>query len=105
MVQVSVEEARDLLAQAEPPQLLDCRQPEEWDLVRLPGATLAPLPELLDHVDDLDPRRPVLVYCHHGIRSINAAIMLEQRGFTTMSMRGGIDAWSLRIDPTVPRYG
>lgn len=105
MVQISVEEARRLLASAEPPQLVDCRQPEEWDLVHLPGAHLAPLPEILEHVAELDPARPVLVYCHHGIRSINGAVLLEQAGFVTMSMRGGIDAWSLRIDPTLPRYG
>lgn len=104
-MQVTVEEARLLLDAPDAPQLVDCRQPEEWSIVRIAGATLAPLPELLDHVEGLDPARPVLVYCHHGIRSINAAVLLERHGFTAMSMRGGIDAWSLRIDPSLPRYG
>ena len=62
------------------------------------------LGELDEHVGELDRERPVLVYCHAGVRSINAAVYLESMGFVAMSMRGGIDAWSVRIDPTVPRY-
>jgi len=104
MRQVSVEEARELLSGDTPPQLVDCRQPWEHDHCRIFGDVLMPLGELLDHVGELDRARPVLVYCHAGVRSINAAVMLEREGFVTMSMRGGIEAWSLRIDPTVPRY-
>lgn len=104
MRQVTVEEARDLLASTEPPQLVDCRQPWEHALCALPNARLCPLGEIEEHVAELDPSRPVLVYCHAGVRSVNAAILLERAGFTAMSMRGGIEAWSLRIDPSVPRY-
>ena len=104
MRQISVEEARDLLEGEAPPQLLDCRQPFEVDLCRLPGAVFIPLMEIAERLDELDPSRPVIVYCHAGVRSINGAMLLEERGFVAMSMRGGIEAWSLRIDPTVPRY-
>lgn len=104
MRQVSVEEAHALLEGPSPPLLLDCRQPEEYDLVHLAGAVLHPLPEIAEQVPALEPGRPVLVYCHHGVRSINAAILLERAGYEAMSMRGGIDAWSLRVDPTLPRY-
>jgi rhodanese-related sulfurtransferase len=104
MRQVTVEEAREMLQGDNPPQLVDCRQPWEHDHCRIAGDVLMPLGDLLDNVGDLDRARPVLVYCHAGVRSINAAVMLEHEGFETMSMRGGIEAWSLRIDPTVPRY-
>jgi len=100
-----VEEASALLKGDDPPLLVDCRQPEEYALVHLPGALLLPLPDLAEHVPELDRSRPLLVYCHHGIRSINAAILLERAGYEAMSVRGGIDAWSLRIDPDLPRYG
>lgn len=104
MRQLSVETSAAWLAEADAPQLLDCRLPEEWAIARLPGATLIPLHELAERTAELNPTRPVLVYCHHGVRSINGAMILESFGFTADSMRGGIDAWSQRVDPAVPRY-
>lgn len=104
MRQVSVEEARALLEGPTPPQLVDCREPWEHAHCRIGGEVLLPLGELEERAGELDPARPVLVYCHAGVRSINAAVLLERRGFTALSMRGGIDQWSLRIDATVPRY-
>lgn len=104
MRQLSVEESQAWLAGPASPQLVDCRQPSEWATCRLPGAVLIPLGELAERAGELDAARPVLVYCHHGVRSINGAMMLEAAGLTADSMRGGIDAWSLRIDPGVPRY-
>ncbi len=104
MRQLSVEESHAWLQADAPPILLDCRQPGEWATCRLPGAILIPLGELAERAGELDPARPVLVYCHHGVRSINGAMILEAAGLVADSMRGGIDAWSLRVDPTVPRY-
>lgn len=104
MRQVDVHEARVLLDSVEPPQLVDCREPFEWRVARLPRATLIPLRELAERAHELDPSRPVLIYCHHGIRSLHAAVLLEGEGFVTMSLRGGIDAWSVQVDPALPRY-
>ncbi|MSP55257.1 MAG: sulfurtransferase [Myxococcales bacterium] len=104
MRQLSVEDSQQWLAQPDSPQLVDCRQPGEWATCRLAGAVLIPLGELAERISELDPTRPVLVYCHHGVRSINGAMLLESAGLSADSMRGGIDAWSLRIDPSVPRY-
>lgn len=105
MRQISVEEARDLLRGPEPVQLVDCREGWELEICRLPDAIHLPLGELAERgAPELDPAVPVLVYCHAGVRSINAAVLLERLGFRAASMRGGIDAWSVRIDPTVPRY-
>ncbi len=94
----------------EAPLLIDCRRPDEWNLCRISGAVLMPLsdlPNLRDQVEDhLGPHpRMIVVYCHHGRRSLQAASILRQLGFArTYSMAGGIDQWSIEIDPSVPRY-
>jgi rhodanese-related sulfurtransferase len=102
--EVSVEEARDLLAGPTPPVLLDVRNHDEFAWARLPGAVLIPLPELEDREEELDGRRPHLVLCHHGVRSLAGSEYLKARGFDAASIRGGIEAWSLKVDPQVPRY-
>src|SRR5690606_21149249 len=86
-------------------QLLDLREPWEHALARLPGARLIPPPELPSRLRELDSRAPVIVYCHHGIRSWHAACFLLENGFTDVgNLAGGIDAWSREIDPGIPRY-
>lgn len=104
MRSISVEEAREQLSGAAAPQLVDCR--EEWEVAfcALPGHIHIPLDELSERADELDPARPVLVYCHAGVRSLSACTILLHQGFQAINLRGGIDAWSVRIDPTVPRY-
>ena len=85
--------------------LLDVRQPEEIALCKLPGATFIPLRELPRRLGELDPARPLVVHCHHGIRSLQAVHLLRSRGFgQARSLAGGIDAWSREVDPSVPRY-
>lgn len=101
---LSPAEARARLAEPDPPLLLDCREPFEFAVCRLPGAVLIPLGELAERVDEVDSGRAVLVYCHHGVRSINAVVILQALGFRAAHIRGGIDAWSREVDPGVPRY-
>jgi len=87
--------------------LLDVRQPEEYELARLPGSHLIPLGELPHRAAEVEPPAgaTVVVYCHHGVRSLSGAAILQQFGFANVaSMAGGIDAWSVHIDPSVPRY-
>ena len=103
MRQISVEEAQVLLVGETPPFLLDCREEWEHSAANI-GGVVIPLGELEDRVGEVGGGRPILVYCHHGVRSVNAAVLLERAGFETMSMRGGIDQWSLRLDPGIPRY-
>ncbi len=92
--------------EAERPVLVDVRTPGEFGLAALPGARLAPLHELEEHEEWLATLlgRRVVVYCHHGVRSLHGAAWLQQLGVDAVSLRGGIDAWSLRVDPSVPRY-
>jgi adenylyltransferase/sulfurtransferase len=102
--------ARQLAAKldaGEPVYLLDVRQPWEHQTAALPGATLIPLPELPVRAAEVAPPDGALavVFCHHGIRSRSGVAILERLGFPeVVSLAGGIDAWSLEVDPKVPRY-
>ena len=102
-----IKQALDKVARGESVYLLDVRQAWEHQTAHLPGAVLVPLNELQARVDEVKPPEgaQVVTYCHHGVRSMNAAIFLEQRGFREVaSLTGGIEAWSLQVDPKVPRY-
>lgn len=88
-----------------PPVLLDVRNSAEVSFATLPDAVHIPLAELPDRLDELDRTVPVVVYCHHGVRSARALETLRQAGFTRAKhLTGGIDAWSVTIDPELPRY-
>ncbi len=107
VAQMTVHELAERLRGGQLVHLLDVRQPWEHDLVALPESQLIPLGELTFRHDEVTPAAgvPVVVYCHHGIRSLNGAHLLVQHGLTDVfSLAGGIDAWSLFVDPTVPRY-
>jgi adenylyltransferase/sulfurtransferase len=85
--------------------LIDVREPFEWRIARLADARLIPLAELPDAVGSLDPLADYVVYCHHGLRSAAAVDWLRARGFTRVrNLTGGIDRWSIEVDPTVRRY-
>lgn len=104
-MEISVREARDRLASAHPPLLLDVREPFEVEIAALNGHRHIPLRQLPQAFDTLPRDRTVLVYCHHGMRSLHAADFLRAKGFhAAQSMAGGIDLWSREIDPTLPRY-
>jgi rhodanese-related sulfurtransferase len=85
--------------------LLDVRQPEELMIAAIAGAVNIPLNELGNRMGELDKQRPVVAFCHHGVRSEMAGRLLERNGFADIAhLSGGIDAWSQAVDPTVPRY-
>lgn len=89
-----------------PPLLLDVRERPEASFVSLPGSLLIPLGELPERLGELPgPDDPIVVYCHHGVRSARALELLEAAGFTrARHLTGGIDAWSVTVDASVPRY-
>ncbi len=92
-------------AEQRPIQLIDVRERWEYDAVHLDGATLIPLGELDTHVGRLDRSALTVVYCHHGARSLAAASWLANQGFGHIrNLEGGIDRWSLEVDPGLPRY-
>ena len=87
--------------------LLDCREQDEWAYCHIDGAMLIPMSDLQSRVAELESFRAsqIIVYCHHGVRSLRVAMWLQQQGFNhTASMSGGIEEWSLNVDPAVPRY-
>ena len=87
--------------------LVDVRQPWENALAKLPDSLLIPLGELPARAGEIAtaPDTLLVVYCHHGVRSLSAAAFLERLGHVHVrSLAGGIDAWSLEVDPGVPRY-
>ncbi len=95
------------LQSANPPHLLDVRQLEENEFAALPNSTLIPLGELASRVDEIEEWKDeeIVVYCHHGIRSLNAIGQLKHFGFTKLrNLAGGIDRWSTDVDPKTPRY-
>lgn len=87
--------------------LLDVREPEEFERARIEGARLVPLGQLEARLGELEPwrKRPVVVTCHHGPRAVRACRLLREHGFEDVrNLAGGIEAWSLTVDPDVPRY-
>jgi rhodanese-related sulfurtransferase len=95
------------LPEIERPRLIDCREAEELAICQIRGNEWVPLGEFPERVGALtgNPERGVVVYCHHGMRSLRAALFLRSRGLSNaFSMHGGIELWSLTVDPEVSRY-
>jgi adenylyltransferase/sulfurtransferase len=96
-----------LEANDKPFLLLDCREPDEHATVRIEGAVLLPMSELAVRHHELEPHRGkrIVVYCHHGGRSLGVVRWLREQGFAdSQSMAGGIDRWALEVEPGLPRY-
>lgn len=105
--QIHPTELKRKLDAGEPVYLVDVRNYDEHAYCRLPESLLVPLPELPARVEEVQPTPDslVVVYCHHGVRSLSGAAILQRAGLENVaSLSGGIDAWSLQIDPSVPRY-
>ena len=89
-------------------RFIDVRLPEEHQLANIAGAELIPMQEIPTRLQELDgaaEAATLVFFCHHGMRSLQVANWLRQHGVeATQSMAGGIDRWSLEIDPGVPRY-
>jgi len=92
--------------QPQPPLLLDVREPWEAQTASIPDALLMPMGDVPSRAHaELDPDQPIVVLCHHGVRSLSVTLWLRNQGFDhVQSLIGGIDAWSRTIDPTIPRY-
>ncbi len=105
--EISVEELKARLDRGERPQLIDVREPFEWNIANLGeyGARLIPLKQLPEHEQELDREQELIVYCRSGGRSWNAAEYLQARGFRNIvNLEGGMRAWAERVDPSMPSY-
>jgi molybdopterin/thiamine biosynthesis adenylyltransferase/rhodanese-related sulfurtransferase len=101
---ISPEELRQALGRDRAPLLLDVREPMEFQLSRLSDALLIPLADLPERLGEIDNTRDVVVYCHHGVRSVRATAFLRSAGFRARNLKGGLTAWIDRVDPTLQRY-
>lgn len=104
--EITCEEVKAKLDKQQSFTLLDVREPWEFETSRIERAKLIPMGDIPSRAhQELDPEHHIIVFCHHGVRSMNVTAWLRQQGFEKVqSMRGGIDAWSRSIDRTVPTY-
>ena len=103
--ETTAEELKQRLDRGEEVFILDVRNPEEYQICRIPGSTLIPLPELAQRVGELDRGREMVVHCKSGMRSQRAIQFLRGQGYTRLkNLQGGILAWAERVDPSLPRY-
>ncbi len=103
--EITVEELKARLDRGDDLFILDVRNPEEYQICRLAGSTLLPLPALPQRLGELDREREMVVHCKSGMRSQRAIQFLRTQGFTRLAnLKGGILAWADRIDPAMPKY-
>ncbi|MCW5966600.1 MAG: rhodanese [Bryobacterales bacterium] len=106
--EIHPQEVKRLLDAGEKIKLVDVREPQEHQICRIDGAELIPMgtvPQHLTRLEDEAEEAKLVVLCHHGMRSLNVVAWLRDKGVANcVSMSGGIDAWSLLVDPQVPRY-
>jgi sulfur-carrier protein adenylyltransferase/sulfurtransferase len=102
---ISVRELKTKMDMKEALTLIDVREPYEYEIARIDGSRLIPLGELETHVSELPRTGTLVLQCHSGGRSEHAVRMLQEAGFeNALNLVGGIDAWSVEVDPAVPRY-
>lgn len=102
---ITVRELKSRLDKGDKIFLLDVREPHEYSLAKIEGSTLIPLGTLPHSLNHIDRDAEIVAYCHRGMRSADAVGFLVQQGYSNVkNLIGGIDAWSLEIDPSVPRY-
>ncbi len=103
--QISPLELKQKKEQGEPFLLLDVREQVEFQFARIPDSTLIPLAQLPSRLGELNPDQEIVTVCHHGVRSLTALGILVKNGFTNVkNLTGGIDAYSVMADPSIPRY-
>ncbi|GAB3292721.1 rhodanese-like domain-containing protein [Hymenobacter humi] len=105
-LEISPAELHRRLQAGEDFQLVDVREPEEFEYCHLPGSVLLPLDEVPRRAAEIRTEGPVVLICHHGVRSGQALGYLRQRQARTnvINLRGGVAAWAAQVDPKFPRY-
>ena len=105
-LEITPEELQRRLQAGDDLLLVDVREPEEYDYCHLPGSFLLPLSEVPRRAAEIRAEGPVVLICHHGVRSAQALGFLRHRlGRTNLlNLRGGVAAWAEQVDPTFPRY-
>jgi rhodanese-related sulfurtransferase len=104
-IEITPREVNDLLARDDKVLFVDVREPWEYQTTHIEGSVLIPLGQIPSNLARLENAEQLVLFCHHGIRSLDAAAWLRSQGVEgARSMTGGIERWSTEIDPSVPRY-
>jgi len=104
-VEINVEDLKQIVESKQKITLLDVREPGEYEICNLDNSTLIPLGDLTSRVHELDTADDIIVYCHHGMRSLQATRILKGMGYSKVrNLAGGIDAWAAKFDDKMPRY-
>lgn len=107
-LEISPTAVKELLDRGEAIALIDVREPQEHKLCQISGAELIPMGTIPQHLSELEAKADdakLIIFCHHGMRSLNVVAWLREKGVTNcVSMSRGIEGWSLSVDPSVPRY-
>jgi rhodanese-related sulfurtransferase len=106
LAEITAAELKNKLERGEDIQLIDVREPAEYEICRLPASILIPLGEIPKSQDRIAADKPVVVICHHGFRSAQAIQYLHHRyGYQHLvNLKGGIHAWALQVDPQMTQY-
>ncbi len=106
MEQITATQLKKRMDAGDDIQLIDVRQPDEYNFANIEGAKLIPLGEIVKRMDEIDESRETVVHCKAGGRSARAIQALQQAGFKgdLKNLAGGITAWSNEVDPKVPKY-
>jgi sulfur-carrier protein adenylyltransferase/sulfurtransferase len=104
--QITAKELDAMITRGEDIQIIDVREPHEYDIARIPNTKLIPLKQVVDRAGEIDPSRTTVVHCKGGVRSAQAIANLQAAGFKgkLINLQGGILAWSNDVDPSVPKY-
>jgi rhodanese-related sulfurtransferase len=104
-LEITPAEVKQRLDRGEKLMLIDVREPWEFDVCSIAGAKLIPMGTVPANLQALDTDDEIVVYCHRGMRSLDVTVWLRGQGVErAKSLAGGIERWSLEIDPNVPRY-
>jgi len=106
MEEITAKELKERLDRGDDLQIIDVREPNEYESARLEGSKLIPLAQVVNRKDEIDEGRETVVHCKMGGRSAKAIEALQRAGFAgrLLNLKGGITAWSNDVDPSVPKY-
>jgi len=105
ITQLSAPELKAKIDNQEALFLLDVREPNEFHYAHIENSVLIPLHQIPARLDELDKQQTIVVICHHGMRSQQAALYLEHAGFNNLAnLHGGVEAWAVYCEPSMPRY-
>lgn len=106
MQEITVTELKRKMDSGEDIQLIDVRQPDEYDFAKIDGAKLIPLGEIISRMDEIDESKETVIQCKMGGRSARAIEAMQRAGFKgeLKNLKGGITAWSNEVDSSVPKY-